>query len=71
MTAEEVIKHCKSVFATHGIPEEVITDNGLQFDSRTFHKFSWDYQLSHVTRSLYYPQGNREAECAVKTIRDY
>ena len=36
MTTEEVITHSKSVLARHGIPEEVITDNGLQFDSRAF-----------------------------------
>ena len=31
LTAAEVILHCKSIFATHGIPEEVISDNGPQF----------------------------------------
>ena len=40
MTAKEAIRHCKNVFARHGIPEEVITNNGPQFDSRAFHKFS-------------------------------
>ena len=40
MTAEVVIRHCKSVFARHGIPEEDITDNGPQLDSRAFHKLS-------------------------------
>ena len=28
-TAEEVIMHTKSIFARHGIPEVVISDNGL------------------------------------------
>ena len=30
-TAEEVINHMKSVFARHGIPEHVMSDNGPQF----------------------------------------
>ena len=30
-TAEEVITHTKSIFARHGIPEKVISDNGPQF----------------------------------------
>ena len=69
MTAEEVIRHCKSVFARHGIPERVITDNGPQFDSSAFRKFSKDYQFDHATSSPYYPRGNGEAERAVKTIK--
>lgn len=30
-TAEEVVTHSKSIFARHGIPEVVISDNGLQY----------------------------------------
>ena len=35
-TVEEGIRHCISVFARHRIREEVITGNGLQFDSGHF-----------------------------------
>ena len=27
------IKHLKSIFARHGIPQEMVTDNGLQYSS--------------------------------------
>ena len=43
MTADEVILHTKSVFARHGIPEEVISDNGPQFSSKLFQLFSHEY----------------------------
>ena len=41
----EVITHTKSVFARHGIPEVVISDNGLQFTSAAYCKFAQDFQL--------------------------
>ena len=69
LTAEEVILHCKSIFAKHGIPEEVITDNGPQFIAESFSKFSHDYQFRHITSSPYYPISNGEAERAVGTIK--
>ena len=35
-TAQEVIKHTKSIFARHGIPEEVISDNSPQYSSEVY-----------------------------------
>ena len=61
-TAEAVILRCKNIFSKHGIPEEVVTDNGLQFDSNAFCKFSHEYQFRQVTSSPYYLRGNGEAE---------
>ena len=60
-TAETVILCCKNILR-HGIPEKVVTDNGSQFDSNAFHKFSLEYQFRHVTSSPYYPRSNGEAE---------
>ena len=44
-TAEEVITHTKSIFARHGIPEVVISDNGPQYDSEAYATFAKDYQF--------------------------
>ena len=35
-----VIQHIKSIFARHGIPEVVISDNGPQYSSEEFQRFS-------------------------------
>ena len=68
-SAEEVIKHTKSIFARHGIPELVISDNGPQYSSEAYTQFASEYQFKHVTSSPYHPQGNGEAERAVGTVK--
>ena len=35
-TATEIINHMKGIFARHGIPEVLISDNGSQYASSTF-----------------------------------
>ena len=69
-TATEIINHMKGIFARHGIPEVLISDNGPQYASSTFSQFSRDYGFSHYTSSPLYPQGNGEAERAVRTVKD-
>jgi hypothetical protein len=69
-TTAEVVTHLKSLFARHGIPETLISDNGPQYSSREFAEFAKEYEFRHVTTSPYHPQGNGEAERAVKTIKD-
>jgi len=56
----------KSVFSRHGIPQEVISDNGPQYDSTEMKKFASSYGF---TSSPYYSQGNGLAERMVKTVK--
>ena len=69
ITAEGVIQQLKSIFARHGIPEKMISDNGPQFSSRAFSKFAKTYGFMQITSSLNFPQANGEAERAVKTVK--
>ena len=68
-TADEVILHTKGVFARHGIPEVVVSDNGPQFSSEAYAAFARQFQFEHVTSSPRYPQSNGEAERAVQTVK--
>ncbi|XP_064470089.1 uncharacterized protein K02A2.6-like [Ornithodoros turicata] len=65
---ETVILKSKSIFARHGFPETVVTDNGPQFRSE-FTIFAKDWGFAHITSSPKYPQSNGCAEAAVKIAK--
>lgn len=58
------------MFARHGIPETVISDNGPQYSAEAYARFAQGYHFKHVTSSPYFPQSNGEAERAVRTIKE-
>lgn len=68
-TAETVVAALKDVFARHGTPETVMSDNGPQYSGSVFHSFAKAYGFAHVTSSPRYPQANGEAERAVATVK--
>nr|XP_022910170.1 uncharacterized protein LOC111421258 [Onthophagus taurus] len=53
----------------HGIPIEMRTDNGRQFDSYEFRKFAKRYGFKWTSSSPEYQQANGQAESAVKLIK--
>ena len=63
-----VITHMKSIFARHGIPYCVMSDNGPQFSADTFSSFAKQYGFIHYTNSPRYPQANGEVERGVRTV---
>ena len=64
-----VIQKLKTIFARHGIPEYLMSDNGPQFSSQEFKRFSVEYGFEHATSSPNFPQANGEAEWAVRTVK--
>ena len=56
------------IFATHGLQETIICDNGSRFRDK-FYNFSIGYDINVPTTSLYFTQHNGKAENAVKTIK--
>ena len=65
-TSGQVITALKTIFARHGIPETVRSDNGPQYSSQEFAMFASSYGFNHSPR---YPQSNRLVERMVQTIK--
>ncbi|UYV84625.1 hypothetical protein LAZ67_X002882 [Cordylochernes scorpioides] len=73
LSSEAVVDHCKAIFAHHGIPDIVISDNGPQFRPSTisaFTKFASEVGFRHITSSPKHPQSNGQAEAAVKIVKN-
>ena len=68
-TSKRIILALKSMFARHGIPETVISDNGPQYSSAEFQQFAEEYGFLHITSSPHFPQSNGQAGRGVKTIK--
>ncbi|UYV62758.1 K02A2.6-like [Cordylochernes scorpioides] len=72
LTAQEVISRLKSIFARHGTPETVRSDNGPQFQKvlgSEFSKFSKEWSFKHITSSPKFPQSNGFIEAIIKNIK--
>ena len=59
----------KELFAEHGIPEEIQSDNGPQFASHFFTEFMKDLSIKHSTSSPRNPRSNGQVESAVKIVK--
>lgn len=69
-TSPDVTAHLQSMFARHGIPEQLISDNGPQFSSTSFSKFAKDYEFTRMLTNPHYPQVNSEVERTVQTVKN-
>ena len=68
-TGTVIIKKLKRFFATHGIPNELLSDKGPPFYSAEFENFLRSSGTEDVTSSPGYPQSNGRVENAVKTAK--
>ncbi len=69
MTSATIITRLKHHFATHGAPQQLMTDNAAYFTSREFQEFARIWDFFHVTSSPHYPQSNGLAERAVRSAK--
>eukprot|EP00268_Persea_americana_P002470 TRINITY_DN10747_c0_g1_i6.p2 TRINITY_DN10747_c0_g1~~TRINITY_DN10747_c0_g1_i6.p2 ORF type:complete len:120 (-),score=13.51 TRINITY_DN10747_c0_g1_i6:497-856(-) len=58
----------KNIIARFGIPKVFITDNGPQFISQVMEDLYTKYGIELHHSTPYYPQENRQAEAANKTL---
>ena len=68
-TATATIEVLKTVFACFGIPESIVSDNGLQFTASEFAEFCELNGVRHVHVAPYHPSSNGLTERAVQTFK--
>ncbi|KAJ0175476.1 hypothetical protein K1T71_008635 [Dendrolimus kikuchii] len=70
ISTKAVVTAMKDQFARHGIPAELITDNGPAFFSKEFRDFARKWSFKHITSSPMYAQSNGLSERAVRTVKN-
>lgn len=59
------------IFAVHGLPERIVSDNGPQICSQEFKDFLAVNGIHHVKSAPYHPATNGEAERFVQTFKQH
>ena len=63
------IDKLRRIFATHGLPETIVSNNGTCFTSEEFKEFTRRNGIRHLTSAPYHPATNGLAERAVQTFK--
>ena len=58
----------KNIITRFGVPRTLISDNCLQFDSKSFRRYCCDLGIMNKYSTLAYPQRNGQAEAVNKVI---
>ncbi|GFO23693.1 Pol polyprotein [Plakobranchus ocellatus] len=68
-TAEKTNDVLRQIFARHGLPKTLVSDNGPPFRSEEFESFLKTNGIRHVTSQPYQPATNGSAERLVQTFK--
>ena len=58
----------RNIVTRFEVPRVLISDNGLQFDSKAFRRYCCELGITNRYSTLAYPQGNGQAEASNKVI---
>ena len=68
-TSSDVINATQEIYAEHGVPERVISDNGPHFASSAYRAFAEKWGFTHTTSSPHFPQSNGFIERTIQTVK--
>ena len=69
-TSASTIVKLREIFATHVLPETIVSDNGPNFTSTEFENFLAKNGIKHTKVSPYHPASNGQAEQAVRVFKE-
>ena len=70
-TSLNTVDSLRNIFATHGLPKMLVSDNGPQFTSSEFQAFMRNNGIKHICSSPYHPSTNGLAERAVQSFKEH
>ncbi|KAK6030808.1 integrase core domain protein, partial [Ostertagia ostertagi] len=68
-TVEKTIEKLKDIFSIHGLPEQIVVDNGPQFIAREFKEYCIRRNIELIFIPPYHHNSNGEAERFVQTFK--
>ena len=68
-TTSATIRELRRMFASHGLPEQLVSDNGPQFTSSEFAISLRKNGVKHIRSAPYHPSSNGAAERFVQTFK--
>ena len=69
-TTSKVVEVLRQLFAAYGLPEQIVSDNGLQFVSSDFAEFLRMNGVWHIRCAPYHPSSNGAVERFVRTFKE-
>ena len=70
ITSAATMEKLRSMFAEHGIPAVLVSDNGPSLVSTEFKLFLKKKGIKHITSAPYHPASNGLAERAVRVFKE-
>lgn len=70
MSSGAVITVMRKIFASQGLPEVVVSDNGRAFTSEEFNNFLKKNGIKHLLSPPYHPATNGQIERAIQTFKN-
>ena len=69
ITSRKTVERLRSCFATHGLPDCIVSNNGPTLTSEEFREFTSANDIRHIFVEPYHPSSNGLAEKAVQSFR--
>ncbi|UYV81812.1 K02A2.6-like [Cordylochernes scorpioides] len=69
-STETTINSLKEIFATHGLPDVIVSDNGTPFTLELFKTFLKRNGVRHILCAPYHAASNGQVERAIQTLKN-